>query len=157
MEERNPYADIIHLPHHQAANRPHMSLYDRAAQFSPYAALVGYDDMVKETARQTDKQLELGDTEKELLDQKLTLITDLIEDGHHPAITVVYFVPDTMKAGGAYDEYTGRVKKVDAVGRQIIFLAENGYSSGKSIDIGAISQIHGELVDFLDNRTCSEE
>ena len=55
MEEKNPYADIIHLPHHQATNRPHMSLYDRAAQFSPYAALVGYDDMVKETARQTDR------------------------------------------------------------------------------------------------------
>ena len=80
MEKKNPYEDIIHLPHHQAANRTHMSLYDRAAQFSPYAALVGYDDMVKETARQTEKQLELGDTEKELLDQKLALIADVIED-----------------------------------------------------------------------------
>lgn len=151
MEEKNPYEDIIHLPHHQAANRPHMSLYDRAAQFSPYAALVGYDDMVKETARQTDKQLELGETEKELLDQKLTLIADVIEDGHHPTITVVFFVPDALKAGGAYDEYTGNVKKVDAVARQIIFLAENRRSIGKSIGIDLISQIHGELVDYMDD------
>ena len=151
MEEKNPYEDIIHLPHHQAANRPHMSLYDRAAQFSPYAALVGYDDMVKETARQTDKQLELSEAEKELLDQKLTLIADVIEDGHHPTITVVFFVPDALKAGGAYDEYIGHVKKVDAVARQIIFLAENGRSSGKSIGIDMISQIHGELVDYIDD------
>ena len=149
MEEKNPYADIIHLPHHQAANRPHMSLYDRAAQFSPYAALVGYDDMVKETARQTDKQLELGDAEKEELDQKLMLITDMIEDGHHPTITVVYFVPDALKTGGAYDEFTGYVKKVDVVGRQIIFLADNGRSNGKCISIDVISQIRGELIDGI--------
>ena len=149
MEEKNPYADIIHLPHHQAANRPHMSLYDRAAQFSPYAALVGYDDMVKETARQTDEQLELGDAEKELLDQKLMLITDMIEGGHHPTITVVYFVPDELKAGGAYNEFTGCVKKVDAIGRQITFFADNGRSSGKSINIDVISQIHDELIDRM--------
>ena len=149
MEEKNPYADIIQLPHHQAANRHHMSLYDRAAQFSPYAALVGYDDMVKETARQTDKQLELGDAEKELLDQKLALITDAIENGHHPTITVVFYIPDAMKAGGSYDEYTGAVKKVDSVGRQIIFFADNGCSSGKSICIDVISQIHDELIDRM--------
>lgn len=150
MEEKNPYADIVHLPHHQAANRPHMSLYDRSAQFSPYAALVGYDEMVKETARQTDKQLELGDAEKEVLDQKLMLITDMIEEGHHPTITVVYFVPDALKDGGAYDEFTGCVKKVDAVGRQITFFADNGRSNGKSISIDFISQILGELVDYID-------
>ena len=149
MEEKNPYADIIQLPHHQAANRHHMSLYDRAAQFSPYAALVGYDDMVKETARQTDKKLELGDAEKELLDQKLALITDAIENGHHPTITVVFYIPDAMKAGGSYDEYTGAVKKVDSIGRQIIFFADNGCSSGKSICIDVISQIHDELIDRM--------
>ena len=150
MEEKSPYADIINLPHHQAADRPHMSLYDRAAQFSPYAALVGYDDMVKETARQTDSKLELGDAEKALLDQKLTLISDVIEDGCHPTITVVYFVPDAFKEGGAYDEFTGSVKKVDAVDRQIIFLAANGRSSGKSIGIDFIAEIHGALVDYMD-------
>ena len=151
MEEKNPYEDIIHLPHHQATNRPHMSLYDRAAQFSPYAALEGYDDMVKETARQTEKQLELGDAEKELLDQKLMLITEEIENGNYPTITVVYFVPDALKAGGAYDEYTGHVKKIDSVSRQIIFFADNGRSSGKRISIDVVSQIHGELVDFMDD------
>ena len=155
MEEKNPYEDIIHLPHHQAADRPHMSLYDRAAQFSPFAALSGYDDMVAETARQTDSQRELGDVEKILLDQKLTLIGDVIEDGHHPAVTVVYFVPDALKAGGAYEEFSGTVKKVDAIERQIVFYAENGRSSGKKIGIDVISEIHGDLVDYMDD--CTED
>ena len=157
MEEKNPYADIIHLPHHQAANRPHMSLYDRAAQFSPYAALVGYDDMVRETARVTDCQLELGEAEKQALDQKLALLADMVEDGRHPAVTVVYFIPDALKAGGAYEEFTGAVKKVDAVERQIVFLAANGRSSGKSIGMDAISQIHGELIDDIDGWTGTEK
>ena len=76
-------------------------------------------------------------------------ITDAIENGHHPTITVVFFIPDAMKAGGSYDEYTGAVKKVDSVGRQIIFFADNGRSSGKSIGIDVISQIHDELIDRM--------
>ncbi len=174
MEQKHPYADIIHLPHHQAANRPHMSLYDRAAQFSPYAALVGYDDMVRETARETDSQAELGEAERALLDQKLTLISDLVDDGQHPEITVVYFVPDAHKDGGAYQEYTGKVKKVDAVARQLVFLngqsrengqcsghtsghtsekahtSEAGHTSGKTINLDYVAEIHGGPVDYMD-------
>ena len=78
--EKNPYADIIHLPHHKAPNRPHMSLYDRAAQFSPFAALTGFDSVIAETARLTDRKVELSESEKILLDQKLTLIDDVIQD-----------------------------------------------------------------------------
>lgn len=151
MEEKNPYADIIHLPHHQAADRKHMSLYDRAAQFAPYAALSGYDDMVKETARKTDAKLELGEAEKILLDQKLALIGDEIRDGRYPSITVLYFVPDARKDGGAYQEYTGKVKKVDEVARQLIFLSENDRSSGKTINVDFVAEIHGELVDYMDD------
>ena len=72
--EKNPYADIIHLPHHKAPNRPHMSLYDRAAQFSPFAALTGFDSVIAETARLTDRKVELSESEKILLDQKLTMV-----------------------------------------------------------------------------------
>jgi len=148
--EKNPYADIIYLPHHTAANRPHMSLYDRAAQFSPFAALTGFDGVIAETARLTDRKVELSESEKILLDQKLTLIDDVIQDKHHPEITVVYFVPDYLKEGGEYEEYTGQVRKIDPIERTVVFLAANGRSAGKTIRVDDITEIHGELVDYMD-------
>lgn len=148
--EKNPYADIIHLPHHKAANRPHMSMYDRAAQFSPFAALSGFDGVIAETGRLTDRKIELSESEKVLLDQKLTLIDDVIQDKHHPEITVVYFVPDCLKEGGEYEEYTGLVRQIDPIERTIVFLADNGRSVGKTIRIDDIKEIYGELVDHID-------
>ena len=148
--EKNTYADIIHLPHHKAKNRPHMSLYDRAAQFSPFAALTGFDGVIAETARLTDRKVELSESEKILLDQKLTLIDDVIQEKHHPEITVVYFVLDYLKEGGEYEEYTGQVRKIDSVERTVVFLASNGRSAGKTIKVDDITEIHGELVDYMD-------
>ena len=148
--EKNPYADIIHLPHHKAANRPHMSMYDRAAQFSPFAALTGFEGVIAETGRLTDRKIELSESEKVLLDQKLTLIDDVIQDKHHPEITVVYFVPDYLKDGDEYEEYTGKIRHIDTVDRTVVFLAANGRSSGKTIKIDDIKEIHGELVDYMD-------
>ena len=148
--EKNPYADIIHLPHHKAPNRPHMSLYDRGAQFSPFAALTGFDSVIAETARLTDRKVELSESEKILLDQKLTLIDDVIQDKHHPEITVVYFVPDYLKEGGEYEEYSGLVRKIDPIERTVAFLAANGRSAGKTIRVDDITEIHGELVDYMD-------
>lgn len=148
--EKNPYADIIHLPHHKAPNRPHMSLYDRAAQFSPFAALTGFDGVIAETARLTDRKVELSESERSLLDQKLTLIDDVIQDGYHPEIAVEYFVADQGKDGGEYREYTGKVRQIDAVERTIVFLAENGRSAGMKIAVDDIKEIHGELVDYMD-------
>lgn len=148
--EKNPYEDIIHLPHHKAANRPHMSMYDRAAQFSPFAALSGFDGVIAETGRMTERKIELSENEKVLLDQKLTLIDDVIQDRFNPEITVVYFVPDILKEGGEYQEYTGKVRKIDAIERTLVFLAANGRSAGKTIRVDDISEIHGELVDYMD-------
>jgi len=148
--EKNPYEDIIHLPHHKAANRKHMSMYDRAAQFSPFAALSGFDGVIAETSRLTDRQIELSESEKVLLDQKLTLIDDVIQDKFNPEITVVYFVPDYLKEGGEYQEYTGKVRKVDPVERTVVFLAANGRSASKTIRVDDITEIHGELVDYMD-------
>ncbi len=148
--EKNPYADIIHLPHHKAPNRPHMSMYDRAAQFSPFAALTGFEGVIAETGRLTDRKIELSESEKVLLDQKLTLIDDVIQDKHHPEITVVYFVPDYLKDGGEYEEYTGKVRHIDKVERTVVFLAANGRSAGKAIKIDEIKNVHGELVDYMD-------
>ena len=148
--ERNPYEDIIHLPHHQSSNRPHMSLYDRAAQFSPFAALTGFDGVIAETSRLTDQKIELSEYERALLDQKLSLIDDALRKGNHPEIAVVYFVPDPLKAGGAYEEYAGYVRNIDAFERCIVFLAGNGRSAGKRIRIDGIAEIRGELVDDME-------
>ena len=148
--EKNPYEDILRLPHHKAANRKHMSMYDRAAQFSPFAALSGFDGVIAETGRLTDRQIELSESEKVLLDQKLTLIDDVIQDKFNPEITVVYFVPDYLKEGGEYQEYTGKVRKVDPIERTVVFLAANGRSAGKTIRVDDITEIHGELIDYMD-------
>ena len=148
--ERNPYEDIIHLPHHQSSNRPHMSLYDRAAQFSPFAALTGFDGVIAETGRMTERKIELSEYERSLLDQQLIRIDEELRKGNHPEITVVYFVPDPRKAGGAYEEYTGRVWSIDAVEKCVVFLAENRRSAGKRIRIDGIAEIRGELVDDME-------
>ena len=130
-----------------SSSEKHMSLYDRAAQFSPYAALSGYDDMVRETARRTEAKRELGEAEKDLLDQKLAMIAEMIEGGQHPEITVVYFEPDERKDGGAYVQYSGEVKLLDQAERELIFMSENGRSNGKRIRISDIAEIHTEAQD----------
>lgn len=151
MLEQNPYADILTLPHHKAANRPHMSMHDRAAQFSPFAALTGFDGVIAETGRMTDRKTELSESQMSLLDQKLTLIDDTIQDGYHPMVTVVYFVPDAKKEGGSYQEYTGKVRQVDSAERKLVFLADNNRSAGKEISIEDVLEIHDDLVDYMDD------
>ncbi len=101
-----PYEDILYLPHHVSDNRARMSMLDRAAQFSPFAALTGYDDVVSETARLTQTQIILDVDAREELDKKLTLIRDQIAQG--PQLRITHFVPDERKAGGAYVTTTGR-------------------------------------------------
>ena len=149
-EQKTPYADILMLPHHQAANRPQMSMHDRAAQFSPFAALTGFDGVIAETGRMTDQKAELSESQMILLNQKLTLIDDTIQDGCHPVATVVYFVPDARKDGGSYQEYIGKVRLVDAVERKLVFLAENERSAGMEIPIDDILEIYGDLVDSME-------
>ena len=150
-EQKTPYAEILTLPHHKAANRPHMSMHDRAAQFSPFAALTGFDGVIAETGRMTDRKTELSESQMSLLDQKLTLIDDTIQDGYHPMVTVVYFVPDAKKEGGSYQEYTGKVRQVDSAERKLVFLADNNRSAGKEISIEDVLEIHDDLVDYMDD------
>lgn len=150
-EQKNPYEDILTLSHHKAANRPQMSMHDRAAQFAPFAALTGFDGVISETGRMTDKKAELSESQMILLDQKLTLIDDAIQSGYAPLLTAVYFVPDAKKDGGSYQEYTGKVRQVDRVERKLVFFAANERSAGKEIGIDAILEIHGDLVDYMDD------
>lgn len=112
------YEDIIHLPHHQSAKRPHMSNYDRAAQFSPFAALTGYDAAVKESARLTEDKLELDDDTRAELDEKLQIILKNISS--NPKVTVTYFRPDEKKNGGTYVTVTGCVKKIDTYRHELV-------------------------------------
>lgn len=151
LEQKNPYADLLTLPHHKAANRPHMSMHDRAAQFSPFAALTGFDGVIAETGRMTDQKVELSESQMILLNQKLTLIDDAIQDGSHPLVTAVYFVPDAKKDGGSYQEFTGKVRQVDAVERKLVFLAANERSAGKEIPIDDVLEIHGDVVDCMED------
>ena len=105
------YADIINLPHRRSPSRPHMSNYDRAAQFSPFAALTGYEAAVAETARLTDSRIELTEDKKQLLDEKLHLLLDMSD--RPPTVRITRFVPDARKAGGAYETVTCQVASVD--------------------------------------------
>ena len=145
------YADIIDLPHHQSDTHPHMSLYDRAAQFAPFAALTGYDDMISEEARETGTEINLEDSASERISLKLNLVADAAANGYSPLLSITYFVPDELKSGGEYVTVTERIKKVDTVRRKIILERTEGYSqSNAEIDIDRITDIHGELVDHID-------
>lgn len=121
------YKDIINLPNYRSKKRPPMSMHDRAAQFSPFAALTGHDDAIKETARLTDKRVELDETAKMLLNDNFNFI--LAQISEHPEITITYFIPDPHKGGGMYVDYTGNIKKYDPVGRKITFEDQTEISS----------------------------
>lgn len=137
------YDDMLDLPHHQSSSRPHMSMANRAAQFSPFAALTGYEDEVMETARLTDEKIELSDTEKERLDRKLRFLSDHLDE--RPTVSITHFVPDMKKTGGVYTTDTGVVKKVDTAQQKVIFYAENKISDGCSILINAIVEVNCDL------------
>ena len=115
-----PYDDIIHLSHPTSKNRPRMSIHDRAAQFSPFAALSGHAAAIAETARLTDRKLELDEDTKAELDRRQAILLEHISE--RPEITVTWFRPDEKKAGGAYVTTTGRLKKIDRVERALFLL-----------------------------------
>lgn len=111
------YDDIIHLPHPDSPKHPRMSLHDRAAQFSPFAALTGHGAAIAETGRLTDQRMELDEYEMARVDAELQRLQELLPS--RPAASVTYFVPDKHKAGGSYQTVTGEVKRIDAVNGMI--------------------------------------
>ncbi|NLC27020.1 MAG: YolD-like family protein [Fastidiosipila sp.] len=140
----NPYDDIIKLPHHTSASRPHMSAHDRAAQFSPFAALTGYGSAIAETARLTDARVELDEYTKADLNEKLCIMQELI--AQQPEVSITYFQPDKVKAGGAYITATGYVKKIDGYEHTVIL------QDATKIPIDDILEIDGELFEPLENQ-----
>ena len=105
------YDDIINLPHHVSERHPHMPVSDRAAQFAPFAALTGYGDVIRETARLTEARPELSEDERAEMDQTLRAV--LNTQGKNAEIVVTYFAPDARKSGGAYRKAAGKIRRVD--------------------------------------------
>lgn len=112
------YEDIIALPRHRSLRHAPMPRIGRAAQFAPFAALTGYDAAVQETARLTQRQLEVDEEGLMLMDEKLHALLEIIRG--QPQVTITFFEPDAKKAGGAYLSVTGRIRRVDEINRQII-------------------------------------
>lgn len=133
------YKDIINLPHHVSSTRPRMSMYDRAAQFSPFAALTGHSAALDETARLTDVFVELDEDEKQLLDAKMHMLMNFIAE--KPEITVTYFKPDEKKSGGSYVCNIGYIRKINVLSREIIM------NDNTVIPVDSVSDIHGEIFD----------
>lgn len=129
------YSDIIDLPHHQSVRRPHMSVYNRAAQFAPFAALVGYDQMVQDTADilLLDQRVILNEDQKGILDEKIRVLQKYLAET--PEIKVIYFDESLSQFGGIYVEYIGQIKRVFQYPSKIIFL------DGKEIMIEDIIDI----------------
>lgn len=115
------YDDIINLPYKKSITRPHMKLIDRAAQFSPFAALTTHSDAIKETGRLTSERITLDEDSMQILDSTFQMLLENISE--HPEVTFTYFVQDKYKSGGEYVEVTGKVKKIDGI-EPIIYLED---------------------------------
>lgn len=135
------YKDIINMPHHVSKKHPPMSMEARAAQFAPFAALTGYGDSVKETARLTVKKREINEELKEELDVKLQNIKNNIQD--KPKIQITYFKKDTRKEGGEYISAVGTINKINEYENKIIF--ENNIGEYLEIKIEEIIDINDSI------------
>lgn len=122
MIRNKDYSDIINLPHHVSKVHPRMTMSERAAQFSPFAALTGHHEAVKETARIVDQKLDLDESQKLIINSKLNSIKEHIKE--YPEISITYFKQDNKKIGGAYITINNKVRKVDDYKKLIVL--ENG-------------------------------
>ena len=144
-----PYDDIISLPHPTSSRHPRMPISDRAAQFSPFAALAGHSAALAETARLTDRQIELSDDDKAVLDQKQRILLEHIKEC--PEITVTWFRPDEKKDGGQYITTTGRLRRIDEFNQVLILVDDIKIPLTPPIPILPLSNEKAQLsLDFFD-------
>lgn len=138
-DKDNPdrYNDMIHLPHHVSSTHPQMDISERAAQFSPFAALTGHGAAIQETARLTDEKVELDENSKEILDEKILRLAEKIKD--HPEVIITYFIADIKKEGGSYTTTDGCVKKIDDYEGVLCLM------DGAKIPIVDIVELEGEV------------
>ena len=135
MDERR-YDDIIDLPHHRSDKRPHMTMTERAAQFAPFAALVGYEAAVAETARLTDEKTEIDDYDKEVINSRLVMLSCFGDN--KPYIEVKYFAPDEKKRGGSFRVKAGVPKKIKEFEQELVM------EDGTVIPFSDIFEINGD-------------
>ena len=126
------YGDIFHHPHWRSPKHPPMSLYDRAAQFAPFAALTGYEDMIDEEARQVDRRIELGEEEMAALNEALSGVRKALEAGKRPEVLLTWFIQDPLKAGGRYETAREKVKGFDPAGGRLILERKSGRSGANA-------------------------
>ncbi len=141
MAEKFPYEDIVELPPHISKKHPQPSMMDRAARFAPFAAITGYEEMVLEEARVTEERIDLDEGTLSLLNEKLNMIQEFLDE--EPEVTITYFEPDKKKAGGAYVSVTGTVKRVDEYEHLVLM------NDGKKIPINEIYNLQSDLFYFL--------
>lgn len=127
------YRDIIDHPHHVSRKRPQMSMHDRAAQFSPFAALTGFDAAVAEEGRVTDRRIDLEEDERQRLNESIQILAEHIEE--QPEVSITYFMPDERKEGGAYVKESGVLKKIDEYEHMLVM------ADGTKIPIREIIEI----------------
>ena len=137
MAERFPYEDIVDLPHHVSRKHPQPTVADRAARFAPFAAITGYEEMVLEEARITEERIDLDEGTLSILNEKLNMIQEFIDE--EPEVTITYFEPDKKKSGGAYIDITGTVKRIDEYEHLVIM------TDGKKIRIENIYGLESDL------------
>ena len=142
MNANSKYDEIINFPHHVSKTRPQMPMSDRAAQFSPFAALTGYDSAIRETGRLTDEKIVLDDESLNALNVRYQMLTDALEE--RPEVRITYFKPDERKAGGAYVTTAGAVRKIDDFEQTIIM------QDGTRIPMGDVLSLEGELFSALE-------
>jgi len=111
MSGKFPYEDIKNLPLHISKKYPIPAMEERAARFSHFAAVTGYDDTVMEEARVTDVKIELDESVKDKLSERLSILMNASDQ--KPIVKITYFEPDQRKAGGSYIEITGYIKAID--------------------------------------------
>ena len=133
----NQYDDIINLPHHVSTTRPQMSRQARAAQFSPFAALTGYDDAITEKGRRTAERHELNELEQTELNKRFNFLVNRLKS--KPEVDIVHFVPDERKSGGEYQSVIGTIKSISLPER---FITLDG---GQVIHLNDILEITGKI------------
>ena len=135
LKKGNPYEAIIDHPHFVSKKYPPMPMEKRAAQFSPFKAMVGYDDEVEEESRFTDSEIFMDENRLEELDDRMRTVAGKVAAGERPVVTITHFVPDDRKEGGEYVVTEGRVRRIDEITGVLVL------TDGRRIEIGRVTEV----------------
>lgn len=141
-ESIEKYLNIINMPHHVSKIHPQMSRYERSAQFAPFAALTGYEDVIEEEGRLTDSRVEINEEAKFILDTKMQILMKNIDS--NPVVLITYFIPDKLKDGGKYETISDNIKKIDILKHTIIT------NNGTIIPANEIVDMQSEIFNKID-------